>query len=91
MVLQPTADVVDVAVEFTTDGRADMVLLPTRSGYESTATRAGDAREVFRAAAEHWQRFWESGAAVQLAGTADPRARELERRLVLSQYLTAVN
>lgn len=91
LVLRPTADVLDVAVEFTTDGRGDMVLLPTRAGHESTAARAGDAQEVFRAASEHWRRFWESGAALQLTGTADPRAHELERRVVLSQYVTAVN
>ncbi|MGF0118615.1 hypothetical protein ACQFYA_20180 [Promicromonospora sp. Marseille-Q5078] len=91
VVLRPTADVVDVTVEFTTDGRGDMVLLPTRADHADTAATAGDAQEVFRAAAAHWHRFWESGAALQLAGTADPRALELERRVVLSQYVTAVN
>src|SRR5690606_7071698 len=30
------------------------------------------------------------GAAVDLAGCTDPRAAELERRIVLSQYLTAI-
>jgi hypothetical protein len=39
----------------------------------------------------HWHRFWESGGAVDLAGSTDPRAFELERRIVLSQYLMAVN
>ena len=38
-----------------------------------------------------WQRFWRSGAAIDFAGSTDPRAAELERRVVLSQYLTAVN
>ncbi len=31
------------------------------------------------------------GGAVDLSGSTDPRARELERRIVLSQYLTAIN
>ncbi|SKC59500.1 hypothetical protein [Krasilnikoviella flava] len=91
VVLRPTSDVVDAVLEFTTDGRGDMVLLPGRAGHEDTAPEAGDAQEVLRASGEHWQRFWESGAAVQLAGSADPRASELERRVVLSQYVTAVN
>lgn len=39
----------------------------------------------------HWHRFWESGGAVDLSGSIDPRAFELERRIVLSQYLMAVN
>ncbi|MGH9820700.1 MAG: glycoside hydrolase family 65, partial [Pyrinomonadaceae bacterium] len=31
-----------------------------------------------------------TGAVVDLAGSKDPRAKELERRIVLSQYLTAI-
>jgi hypothetical protein len=42
------------------------------------------------AAAAHWQAFWQSGGAVDLSGSKDPRWRELERRIVLSQYLTAI-
>jgi hypothetical protein len=47
--------------------------------------------DVRSAAAEHWPRFWSSGGAVDLAGSSDGRAGELERRVVLSQYLTAIN
>jgi Trehalose and maltose hydrolases (possible phosphorylases) len=43
------------------------------------------------AAAAHWQRFWSEGGAVDLSDSSDPRAAELERRVVLSQYLTAVH
>jgi hypothetical protein len=46
--------------------------------------------EVFAAARAHWQDFWMTGGAVELAGSKDPRANELERRIVLSQYLTAI-
>lgn len=35
-----------------------------------------------------WENFWMSGAAVELGNSKDPRAKELERRIVLSQYLT---
>lgn len=37
-----------------------------------------------------WRSFWQSGAAIDLAGSTDPRARELERRIILSQYLLRV-
>ena len=37
-----------------------------------------------------WKRFWESGAAVDFSGSTDPRANELERRVILSQYLTKI-
>jgi hypothetical protein len=43
------------------------------------------------AVARHWTRFWMSGAAIDFSGSRDPRAHELERRVVLSQYLAAIN
>ena len=46
--------------------------------------------ETRRAAREHWNRFWSTGGAIDLSGSRDPRWRELERRIVLSQYLTAI-
>jgi len=45
---------------------------------------------VFAAAAAHWNRFWTTGGAIDLSGSADARAPELERRIVTSQYLTAI-
>jgi hypothetical protein len=42
------------------------------------------------AAREHWERFWSTGGAIDLSASKDPRWRELERRIVLSQYLTAI-
>lgn len=37
-----------------------------------------------------WETFWKSGGAIDFAGSTDPRAMELERRMVLSQYLLRV-
>jgi len=48
------------------------------------------ALEVFTESANHWKQFWLTGAAVDFTGSKDPRAPELERRVVLSQYLTAI-
>ncbi len=45
---------------------------------------------VRTAAAEYWQQFWQSGGAIDFSQCTDPRAFELERRVVLSQYLTAI-
>jgi hypothetical protein len=47
--------------------------------------------EVKFAATAHWNRFWSTGGAIDLSGSRDPRWRELERRIVLSQYQTALN
>jgi hypothetical protein len=46
--------------------------------------------ETLRASRSHWPGFWRRGGAVDLRGSTDPRAAELERRIVLSQYLTAI-
>ena len=43
---------------------------------------------VVEAAAACWNGFWQSGGAVDFSQCTDPRASELERRVVLSQYLT---
>ena len=48
------------------------------------------AAETIAASERHWKRFWTHGAAVELAHSKDKRAVELERRVVLSQYLTAI-
>jgi hypothetical protein len=37
-----------------------------------------------------YENFWKSGAAIDFAGSTDVRANELERRVVLSQYLTKI-
>jgi len=47
--------------------------------------------ETSAAASQHWPEFWQSGGAIDLSASKDPRWQELERRIVLSQYLTAVN
>ena len=39
----------------------------------------------------HWNRWWKQGAIVDFSRCTDPRAKELERRVVLSQYLTQIN
>jgi len=43
-----------------------------------------------QAAQKHWNSFWRTGGAIDLSGSKDPRWFELERRIVLSQYLTAI-
>lgn len=46
--------------------------------------------EVSNSSIKGWKKFWNSGAAVDFSQCTDPRANELERRVVLSQYLTRV-
>ncbi len=39
---------------------------------------------------EQWSKFWSNGGAIDFSGSTDPRANELERRIVLSQYLLRI-
>jgi hypothetical protein len=44
-----------------------------------------------KASERHWVKLWSEGGAIDLGESADPRAVELERRIVLSQYQTAIH
>ena len=46
--------------------------------------------EIKNSSVKGWEQFWKSGAAVDFSGSTDKRAPELERRVILSQYLTKV-
>ena len=46
--------------------------------------------QVEEASRNSWKAFWTTGGAVDLSGCTDPRAFELERRIILSQYLTRI-
>jgi protein-glucosylgalactosylhydroxylysine glucosidase len=67
--------VLELVAAFTPDDRA-----PAPRSFEDAQSAAKD----------HWNRFWSTGGAIDLSASTDPRWRELERRIVLSQYLTAI-
>jgi len=46
--------------------------------------------ETQTSATRDWQQYWTTAAAIDFAGSADPRAPELERRIILSQYLLRI-
>ena len=46
--------------------------------------------EIINSSKKGWQKFWQSGGAIDFSGSADARAFELERRIILSQYLTKI-
>ncbi|RKN72934.1 glycoside hydrolase family 65 [Paenibacillus ginsengarvi] len=47
--------------------------------------------ETIAASERHWESFWSEGGAIEMAGSRDPRAAELERRIVQSLFLTAIH
>ncbi|KXI28097.1 hypothetical protein [Paraglaciecola hydrolytica] len=46
--------------------------------------------QISESAQKGWQDFWQSGAAIDFSGSTSVQAHELERRIILSQYLMAV-
>jgi len=53
--------------------------------------RSGDAfNDAKNKCRAFWKRYWNTGGFLDFSGSTDSRARELERRLLLSQYLIAI-
>ncbi|RPE77806.1 MULTISPECIES: hypothetical protein [unclassified Frondihabitans] len=77
--------------EFELSGTESSLELVVSFRHNQTQIEVTSFTEVSHNAADYWSAFWASGAAIDFGGTADPRAAELERRIVLSQYLTTVN
>lgn len=60
------------------------------SPLQSEEARGRLFQQTLAASIAYWQDFWTKGAAVDFSQCKDSRAKELERRVVLSQYLLAV-
>ncbi len=58
---------------------------------QQSTTTIPAVNQIFLENTSYWKDFWQKGGAVDLSETTDKRAKELERRIVLSQYLTAIN
>lgn len=73
------------------------LITPTRqaNNFEFTATFTPtqhiDTAPVYEqtktSSQQSWQSYWNSGGAIDFSGSTDKRAFELERRIILSQYL----
>lgn len=61
-----------------------------RFSKENNEKQIPDVKATFNDSRAHWQKFWETGAAIDLSASKDIRAHELERRIILSRYLTAI-
>ena len=80
----------DHHIELIPDNRGDVFELTTQftSTFQPQTVPGFD--ETQKASTVEWKNFWESGGAIDFSGSTDPRAGELERRIVLSQYLMRV-
>ncbi|UDF05591.1 hypothetical protein [Asticcacaulis sp. AND118] len=58
---------------------------------QAAAANPQDYAQAVTAVADNWRQYWKTGGVIDFSGSTDPRAVELERRVVLSQYLQAIN
>jgi len=105
-VLKRTLDQTTYFVALKVDGKADLtekekhylLLTPESDNFsfvceftDSTAATIDDnAAAAFNESSKYWQNFWKRGGAVDFSKATDKRAKELERRVVLSQYIMAI-
>jgi len=90
--LTTTDDVLTFSAEYLTVvmGTGCLGLLSAQEPVPVTTTPF-DYSSYHKATQKFWHGWWESGAIVDFSQCTDPRAKELERRVVLSQYLTQIN
>ena len=69
----------------------DRLIVMVSFGRTSAPAPTGSYDEAVAAVTRHWRDFWTHGGMIDFSGSTDPRAAELERRVVLSQYLSAIN
>lgn len=60
-------------------------------GFGREDAAAPDHDRAAKQTEAYWRDYWTKGGMIDFSGSTDPRAWELERRVVLSQYLMAVN
>lgn len=65
--------------EWSTRFRAEKAAIPLPSYVQTRKNNAS-----------FWQKYWQKGGAIDFSGSTDPRAFELERRIILSQYLIKI-
>ena len=78
--LTPATNDFDFSVEFVSEPHSSVLSAADFLSFSS----------IKKASTQSWQAFWTEGAAVDFSHCKDLRAKELERRVVQSQYLLAI-
>ncbi|GGL63102.1 hypothetical protein GCM10011575_21990 [Microlunatus endophyticus] len=81
VIINAVAPHAELVIDFSRDASADEGNHDARPATEEVSSRSAAA----------WGSFWSSGAALDLGAAGAEQAAEVERRVVLSQYLTKIN
>jgi len=76
--------------EFRLDGSSDTLEFTGAFSQTELPKSLPSAAVTEQASVRMWKKFWSTGGAIDLSQSKDPRWKELERRIVLSQYLTRI-
>lgn len=57
---------------------------------QTAPAKEGKATDTYKSSSAYWNRFWQKGGAIDFSKATDVRAKELERRVILSQQLMAI-
>jgi len=87
--LIPHEDCIDLSVSF------EPVNIPsfknTGIALDKPQSKTADSFDEAKAKClSFWEHYWSTGGFIDFTGSTDPRAFELERRITLSHYLTAI-
>lgn len=74
-----------------TSGNQKRIALSVGFSPTTAKPRVPSVTQIKNTSEEWWESFWNSGAFVDLSAATSEKATELQRRVILSQYLTAVN
>ena len=75
---------------FLVESGNDSILEFSLSFSEAASAPLSDPGSIRKSSSDYWPMFWMSGGMVDFSGSTHPMAPKLEQRMVLSQYLTAV-
>jgi len=81
VIISSTGSRVELVIDFSRDPSVQEVDAGSRPATEEVGERSASA----------WNAFWNGGAVLDLGAAGTDQAAELERRVVLSQYLTKIN
>jgi len=72
------------------DGIAELTVIFSKTALTGKENSDDSFTETKNISADHWKSFWENGGIIDLSGSKDKRWMELERRVILSIFLTAI-
>ena len=72
------------------DSIAELTVIFSKASVTGKENSDESFTKTKKISADHWKSFWENGGIIDLSGSNDKRWMELERRVILSMFLTAI-